>query len=139
MGSKLVEHAKREFELKGWLDSDDKMQNLVCDNIIELLTVFSKQNHSGFSAAYVISNFMRLVRWEPLGSLTGEDSEWNKIEDDLWQNKRCLHVFKNPKTGEAWDTDAVVFEDPNGSRWTNSGSVKEITFPYDPKTEVLKR
>lgn len=49
----LVEHAKTEFRAAGWCDENgkfnDEMQHFMCDNIIELLTIFGEQGHSGSS------------------------------------------------------------------------------------------
>jgi hypothetical protein len=47
----LVEHAKKEFEIKGWLGlPEDDPQAWVVEDVLELLEVFAKQGHSGTSA-----------------------------------------------------------------------------------------
>ena len=79
--SNLVEHAKRELKVNGYdLNSKDKNEpnNWVRDNILELMTVFSKQGHSGSSAPYVLEMFKKLASFEPVGPIIGNDSEWNE-------------------------------------------------------------
>jgi hypothetical protein len=128
--SNLVDHARREFAVLGWLDGDE-MQSLMCKQVIELLTLFSSHGHSGFSANYAANLFNDLVRFKPLGPLTGADSEWCEVSDGLWQNKRCSHVFK--ENGQAYDIEAVIFREPDGACFTSKDSHKNIEFPYTPE------
>jgi len=44
--SNLINHAKKEFQLAGWLDEPvDEMQQMIMDNLLELLETFSNQGH----------------------------------------------------------------------------------------------
>lgn len=129
-----VEFAKQEFDLLGW-PGDDEMQQLMCENILELLDAFDKQGHSGFSANYAISYFTRLAKYEPISPLTGDDSEWIEIGDNKYQNKRCFSVFKDENG--AYNIDGKVFREKDGSCFTNYYSRVEIAFPYIPKTEYV--
>ena len=58
----------------------------------------------------------------------------------VMQNKRCSSVFKDPDrfNGQAYDINAIVWEDEEGFRFTNSESEQPIEFPYWPKTEYRK-
>lgn len=151
----LVEHAKAEFRAAGWCDENgkfnDEMQHFMCDQIIELLTIFGEHGHSGSSAPYAIELFSKLAKFEPLVPLTGEDWEWNAAYDDVLQNKRCSHVFKNIKTGECYDINGKVFWEwckpyegrepfePYKSYYTCRESFTPVIFPYTPKTEYVWR
>jgi hypothetical protein len=55
----------------------------------------------------------------------------------MWQNKRCGHVFK-AGDGQAYDLDAVVFEEPSGVRFTSFHSRQFVTFPYTPRSVVAR-
>ena len=52
----LESHALAEFKAAGWMDNNgkyyDEMQESICKNLLELLSMFSAQGHSGFSANY---------------------------------------------------------------------------------------
>ena len=61
----LIKHAKREFEVLGW-PGDCEMQKMICDNLLELIKVFSDQGHSGFSGSYLISRLKPLLNFEPI-------------------------------------------------------------------------
>jgi len=102
---------------------------------MSLIKQFSKEGHSGFSANWAVQLFEKLARFKPLTPLTGADDEWNKIDDDWWQNKRCSHVFKD-STG-VWDANGKVFREPGGVCYTNSDSKVPVTFPYTPVTEYV--
>ena len=136
--SNYIEHAKREFVALGY-DLDDKEEGpnkWIMENIFELLEVFGKQGHSGSSALYCISCFKKLALFEPLAPLTGEDVEWNEVDErDTYQNNRCSHVFKN-KDG-AYDIDGKIFRKPNGCCYTSKDSYVFIDFPYTPKSEYV--
>lgn len=132
----LVDHAR--FELRKQLAlADTEPDRWMADSVVELIEAFARQGHSGFSAPYCIEMFKTLASWKPWGPLTGEDGEWVEVMDGLFQNRRCSHVFK--EHGVAYDSQGRIFEDPDGSRWTNGDSRVPITFPYTPTVEVVKR
>lgn len=128
--SNLIDHAKRE--LVGYDDS--LYGDMLPKAVLELLEVFSNQGHSGMSAPLVVQMFSKLAMFEPLGPLTGEDSEWNEVTDDVLQNNRCSTVFKQADRfdGQAYDIEGRVFREPDGSCFTSSDSFTPITFPYTP-------
>ena len=157
-----LDFAKRELDIIGLKDCDDPMNKedsmnyLMRQNILEIIEKFASQGHSGFSASYAISILEKLLRWEPLTSLTGEDSEWMHIHDqfgqtdeysNLYQNKRLGRVFKkvfHDKSEKVYDINGLVFwewyypegEDaPIKTYFTNRHSKTPVTFPYIPKTE----
>lgn len=135
-----LEHAKREFKAAGWDLEKDKMQKMMCSQVIELLNLFSKHGHSGSSAPYAINLFTTLAKFEPIVPLTGEDSEWNYCghgDRPLWQNNRCSRVFKD-SDGKAYDIDGIVFEDEDGCCYTSKESRVYVEFPYMPKTIYKK-
>ena len=81
--SNLIEHAKREFLAAGYKpvgEEEDGPNKWIQENILELLSVFSKQGHSGFSVPYCIDVFTKLAKFEPLCPLTGSDDEWSEVE-----------------------------------------------------------
>lgn len=146
--SNLQSHAVRELQLSGYeFDSDGMpvqteddfdINAEMCMCVLELMEVFAKQGHSGASAGYCISIVEKLMRYEPLSPLTGEDHEWNDTSDygvpsTSWQNNRCSNVFKD-ETGRAYDINGKVFIDPDGCSYTSSDSFVDVTFPYTPKT-----
>lgn len=139
--SNLIEHAKREFKAIGYPPLDQEQEDgpnkWIQENLIELLEVFSKQGHSGFSAGYCINAFNKLARFEPLAPLTGEDWEWQEVAENLWQNIRCSRVFKDEQ-GCAYDIEGRVFVEPNGSAYTSKDSRVPVIFPYTPKTEQVQ-
>ena len=138
--SNILNHAYREFKAAGWLKDEkytDDMQQLMCEQVIELLKLFSSHGHSGFSANYAINLFTKLAKFEPIVPLTGEDSEWNEVGDGMWQNNRCSHVFKD-SSGYTYDIQGKVFTDSNGCSYTSKDSHTKVVFPYTPKTIYVK-
>ena len=132
-------HAETELKAIGY-DLNEKEEGpnkWIVENLLELLEVFSKQGHSGSSAPYCVNAFKKLALFEPLGPLTGKDDEWVLVAENMWQNKRCSHVFKD-KSG-AYDSQGKVFVEDNGTAYTSSDSRIDIKFPYTPKTEYVKR
>ena len=69
------QHAEQEFKALGWVEGGDEMQNAICQDVLNLLAVFSTQGHSGSTAPYAINMFRKLADFKPLGPLTGEDWE----------------------------------------------------------------
>jgi hypothetical protein len=120
-----------------------------------LITVFSEQGHSGFSASYVVNAVKKLMNYEPLTPLTYEDDEWGepverKLEDrtdEFYQNKRMTAVFKDGKDGRPYYINAIIMREEDGSTWHGGFTLKDgsmigashyikkgIDFPHSRKT-----
>lgn len=142
--SNLINHAKTELDCIGMKENNEDEMNLDMRKcILDVIQVFANQGHSGFSANYAANIISKLMKFEPLSPLTGEDSEWSDVSEiggandgSLFQNKRCSHVFKDDVG--AWDIDGKIFVRPNGECFTNSDSKVPITFPYGPQTEIVE-
>jgi hypothetical protein len=136
----LVQHARTELDASGYFDGEAMNAHMAAD-LIDLVRVFSTQGHSGFSAPFAIRLFREVASFKPLGPLTGADSEWVDVAElsgePMWQNRRCSHVFK-AGDGHAYDIQAVVFEEPDGARFTGRHSRQFITFPYTPRSVVAQ-
>lgn len=139
----LTKHAMSEFVAAGWCDADGNfecdMQKLMCENVLDLLSVFSEQGHSGSSAPYAIYLFQKLASFSAIAPLTGVDSEWMDVGGDYYQNKRDGTVFKKGVDGKAYWLDFYVFEKENGGRFTSSMSRQFIEFPWvKPDSVIVK-
>jgi len=147
--SNLISHALREFQMAGWMDENGNfkedepdesaerifgmpLQEFACLNVLQILDTFHEQGHSGFSATYVINLVDRLIRFKPLTEITNNSIEWVLVADDLYQNRRCGHIFKNSK-GEVWDIEGIIFKDEENPSnfYTNANSRVYVTLPYD--------
>lgn len=131
--NKLVEICKKENE-------DTELQEIMNKDILDVVEIFSNQGHSGFSASYAINMINKLLKYEPITALTGEDAEWTKLDytDEVcYQNKRCSRVFKDAN-GQAYDIEGKIFSDNGGKSWyTSRDSRVNIEFPYVPHTEKI--
>lgn len=136
----LTEHAEMELIMAGLLKDDSAYDGDLGKGVLEIVKLFASQGHSGMSASFSRELLAKLLDFKPLGPLTGSDDEWVEVSGDCFQNKRCSAVFKQKDrfNGQAYYIDAVVFEEPNGSRFTNSDSFKPIVFPYTPTTEIVQ-
>lgn len=140
--SNLTDYAEAELRRAGMFDQEADYGGEVANAVMELMTAFAAQGHSGGSASIVISMFERLARFKPLTPLTGADDEWMDVSEysgePMWQNVRVSSVFKDG-TGKAYDIDAVVYEEPSGARFSRSGERHWIEFPYMPtKPRIIK-
>ena len=135
----LESHAERELRAAGLFDKDSDYGGMMAHSTLKLIKVFAEEGHSGFSAGMAVTLFEKLARFEPLGPLTGEDSEWNEVGvsdgDGLLQNNRCSHVFK--RDGKAWDIEGKIFREQDGSCFMSSDSHVDVTFPYTPTREYI--
>lgn len=128
----LIDYA--ESELERIPKDKDGMQEIINQNILDLVKLFSSQGHSGLSGRYVINALSRLLEYKPLNPLTGEADEWGDPygPDETQQNKRRPSVFRS-KTDPPHDIDAIVVSDNGGESWFYSHLFKkEINFPYLP-------
>lgn len=133
--SNLVRHAERELRLAGLFEPDSDYGGALGPAILNLVREFSSEGHSGASAAVAIKIFQKVANFEPLTPLTGEPDEWNEVGTNLFQNKRCSHVFK--EGNHTYDSEGRIFRESNGSCHMTSNSRVDITFPYTPHTEYI--
>lgn len=134
--TRLEQYAESELRRAGLFDPDSAYDGILAPAVMRLLRVFAAEEHSGGSAALATDLFARLVRFEPLTPLTGEDAEWTPVADGLWQNRRCSRVFKD--VAGAHDIEGIVFVEPDGTRFTNAASHVPVRFPYTPKTILVR-
>lgn len=131
--SNLIDYAKAELE-RAFPNETDEMQLAAIQDIMELIEKFSEQNHSGFSGSYVLRYFERLVNFNPIRPLTGEEDEWDKPwgENQTQQNKRCSKIFRdNFDNSTAVNIEGKVFIDENGLSYTCYDSRVPVKFPYN--------
>lgn len=134
----LKEYAEQELKLyfpdsKDDDEMDKVIKNHLTEDVMNLIKLFEIESHSGFSANVVLSLFERLSHWKPLTPLTGADDEWNDVDEETFQNKRCSSVFKDKETGECYDIDGKVFSTDGGKTYyINKDSRVYISFPYVP-------
>ncbi len=137
--SNLYNFAQSELEYAGFSKPNSEYNNALKNDVLELIEVFSNQGHSGFSASIVVDIFSKLASFKPISPLTGEDDEWNEIQEGSFQNKRYSGLFKDKDrfNGQAYDIYGKIFRDPDGSQWTSADSFVVVDFPYVPKTEIV--
>jgi len=146
-------HAKRELEILA-KTTPDAIVTPFTNEILALCEAFGKSGQSGGSAPYTASAISlavkKLMMFETLAPLTGEDEEWTNTGHDekdgvMFQNNRDSRVFKNGKDGKPYFIEAIVFDGDIGGRFTGNGSVthngENISsrqyikeFPFTPKT-----
>ena len=138
-----TDRAINELNLAGMFDKDSDYDGGIGKCVKELLLLFGKQGHSGFSAGRVRDIFSTLACGGILTPLTGKKDEWVDVsiysdQRMHFQNKRASYVFAEDDNGlNAYDINGKVFQAQNGSQWTNSKSRVDVTFPYMPKTEIV--
>jgi hypothetical protein len=107
--SNLIDHANRELDLIGFpqltrdqLRSKDPSAHWDAElrkRVMELVTVFSKQGHSGESANQTLNMVSQLLQYKPLSPLTNDPIEWSRVDPKfagdlrLWQNLRNPQAF----------------------------------------------
>lgn len=117
--SNLVAHAKNELQLAGLFDEDSDYNGALGKAVLELVKVFAKQGHSGFSAAMTLKLFNEVANYKPLTPIGKSKDEWMDISgmsiDPTWQNKRRSTTFSRDG-GKTWyDIDDPTLD--NGDTW----------------------
>lgn len=88
-----MEHARRELELAGLMDSDADYGGALAKAALELIGTFSAQHHSGASAGAVLDIFQRLARFQTLSAVTNDAKEWMEVGGGVWQSMRDPSLF----------------------------------------------
>lgn len=132
--------AIEELRRAGLFSKESDYDGAIGEAVKELLLVFQKQGHSGFSASLTANLFKKLVAGDVLSPLTDDASEWCEVSDGLFQSTRCSYVFK--EGGKAYTIQGKVFSDDGGRTYfQNRESRVYFDLPaYPPETErvILK-
>ena len=125
----IIEHAKTELAAINFGTEDTAV-------MVELLEKFLNQWDSGGAVHAVAPVFVRLLSGQPLGPLTGDDSEWHDPMGDgiMLQNRRCSSVFKDWRSEDGHlsgnaGQGKLTIHDIDNPGWDGS-------FPYDPTTRL---
>jgi hypothetical protein len=132
--------AIEELKRAGLFDRDSDYGGMIGEAVKELLLVFQKQGHSGYSAQVTASIFHKLIKGEPLSPLTNDPSEWMEVGSSVFQSIRVSHVFINKNESERpYTIDGKVFSDDGGkSYYISIDSRVYFDLPgFPPKTEYV--
>ena len=125
-----MQHARHELLLMDRKQGGDEYTTLVMGATLQMVALFSSQHHSGYSASIARQLLQRLLAFEPIGHLTGEDDEWGEsaLVPGTAQNRRCARVFKDG-LGDPYDREGYLFVEPSGSGFTSRQSRRPLTLP----------
>ncbi len=147
------EYAMNEFRIAGWTEDGKfktKLQENICNDVLDMLELISKQNHTPEALHYALTMVMSLARHEPITELTGEEDEWDCVSVGKYKNKRCPKVFKDVSKffGQPYDAHGIIFwewvtdevtGDLNKRIFVTEESATPIVFPYIPKSEYKEK
>jgi len=115
----LTDHAKYELELAGMFDEDSDYGGMLGKSVMELVEVFAKQGHSGYSAHQTLAIFAEVANFKNLSPIGKSADEWvdqsEASGEPMWQNKRRGTTFSRDG-GKTW----YDIDDPklnNGDTW----------------------
>jgi hypothetical protein len=117
--SNLTKHAEYELKLAGLFDKDSDYDGMLGEAVLELVKVFAKQGHSGFSAHQTLQIFNEVASFKNLTPIGKSKDEWvdqsEASGEPMWQNKRRGTTFSRDG-GKTW----YDIDDPklnNGDTW----------------------
>lgn len=126
--SNLVDHAKKELKLAGLFDEDSDYDGMLGTAVLELVKVFAKQGHSGYSAHQTIKIFNAVANFKPLSPIGTTEGEWMDVSEmsgsPTWQNTRRSTTFSRDG-GKTW----YDIDDPklnSGDTWRRNWLQKLI-------------
>lgn len=93
--SNYIKYALSEFKIAYDDWEKEEMQNLMCNQILDLLALLSTQGDSGFSISYKLPLLNKLIKFTPIKKLTFDYDEFNEPYDleGTRQNKRDSRYF----------------------------------------------
>lgn len=125
--SNYIKYAINEFNIayEDW--KEDEMQNLMCNQVLELLSVLDTHGDSGFSIQYKLSLLNKLIRFQPIKPLTFKENEWRTDIIDSFDNSR-----QNIR-------DSRYFLYLNGDIHYNDDIIKVPTYYIGESKIIIKR
>ena len=115
---------------------------MLAQQVYDILDFLSDKGHTAQSISEVMLLLNQLVYNKALTTITGNDTEWDKLDDNLLINNRDSRITKNIETGKIYFHDAYRFYSPHDtSLFTCNESKKEIHLPIYPqelKTKIIQ-
>lgn len=133
----LTDFARYELQAAGLFDKDSDYEGMIGEAVMDLISKFAEQGHSGFSASITREIFDKLSNYKPLSELTDNLDEWNDISEAQagkpgWQSSRCPSAFSEDGGKTYWDIDEDYYKytDEDGTVW--SGGLTEEQWANRP-------
>lgn len=102
--------ALKELQEAGLFDKDSDYGGATGHAVMELMDVFSKQGHSGFSASLTRHLFNELSSYRPINEIKNPmlTKEYMDVGDGMYQSTRLSSMFSYD-SGKTWyDIDAKL-------------------------------
>ena len=132
----ILEHAKNEFKLMH-IDLDLDKTNysyMLAQQVYDILDFLSDKGHTAQSISEVMLLLNKLVYNKALTVITGNDDEWDILEDNTLISKRDSRITKDTKTNKVYFNEAYKFYYPNSiDLFTCKESKVEIHLPILPQ------
>lgn len=103
--SNIRDYAREELQRAGLFDEDSDYGGMIGDAVMDLVEVFVKQGHSGYSAGMTLHLFGRVANFEPITPLTFERDQWNEVGTGMHQHRRKSSVFSDDNLAHWYDLD----------------------------------
>lgn len=139
--SRFVSWAIEEIKRAGLYDEDSPYSGELGKALEELVRVFDKQDHSGFSASMMVPLLERLLQYKPLTPITNDPSEWTETSEregeKLFQCKRCSSLFATEsqlQQNKAVDHNFYYKVNEDGVTYQDEECSKVVSLPYFPPT-----
>ena len=104
--SSLVEYATTELTEAGLFNKDSVYNGMLGDSVLEIVEIFAKQGHSGYSAELTVQILEKLLRYKPINPITFTPDQWNEI--NISSDGVITHQHRKKST---------IFSDDNLKTW----------------------
>lgn len=110
----ITDFARGELETVGLFDKDSDYEGMLGEAVMELISTFANQGHSGYSAILDRELFDKLSNWKPLTELTDNPDEWMEVSEmcpedqrPVFQSRRSPSCFSNDGGKTYYDLDEM--------------------------------
>lgn len=128
---------RRMMNMNGWLEYDEEMYSdkeyemsaCMMNGIVEMYAAYDvySRGMTPEEKEIALGYFAKLVMFEPITSLTFEDSEWMDVSyghNPVKQNRRCGAIFKDAGNDAPYFLDAFIWGYDYEVTWNDSGISK---------------
>ena len=143
--SNLIDHAIKELELAGYkirdvkeINTEDDYNDACGNSALELIKVFSNQDHSGFSGGITLALFKKLANFENLTPLTDNPEEWRDCVAMGWQPEESHGRYQSLRNSSCFSDDLKTYYDidnPNDNieKVDEDGAIYTVSKPWEER------
>lgn len=124
--SNYIKYAIKEFDIAYGNWKNNRIQSIMCNDILDILALLYIQGDSGFTIRYKTELLKKLMKFDVISPLTFKEEEWGKA------------YIQNGEEVKQNNRNSSYFLKPNGDITYNYATCKQVIYYIGKDKEIIE-